>query len=81
MDDAWPNSAANRFKTGTVKKQRVCKGLTLVSGPRMDHKARGFVQNDYVSVFVQNGKGNRLRLTFDGFRGRDFRSDYIPWPG
>jgi len=81
MDNAWPNSTANRFKTGTVKEQRVRKGLALVSSPRMNHKARGFVQNDYVSVFVQNGKGNRLRLTFDGLRGRDFRSDDIPYPG
>jgi hypothetical protein len=43
----------------------------------MNHESRGLVQNDYVLIFVQNGKGNRFRLTSDRFLRRDFGSDNI----
>jgi hypothetical protein len=76
--NARTNLVTNPFKTGKVKEQRIHKGPVLVTSPGMDHESRGLVQNDHVLVFVQNGKGNRFRLTSDGFLGRNFGSDNIP---
>jgi len=83
--NAGAGVVANPLKTWTVKEQRIHKGPALVTSPGMNHESRGLVQNDYVLVFVQNGKGNRFRLTSDRFLRRDFgsdnikRLDQVPW--
>jgi hypothetical protein len=64
-----------------VKEQRIHKGSAFVTGSWVHYKTRRFVQNDHLLVFVENGKGNRFRLTYDRFRGRDFGSDKVPGLG
>jgi hypothetical protein len=77
MDKAWTKVTANAFKIRTVKEQRIHKGLALLSGPRMNHKAGRFVQNDHIPVFVQNRKRDRLGPAYDGLWGRDLSPDNI----
>jgi hypothetical protein len=77
MDNTRASPVANPFKIRTVREQRIHKGPAIVSSPRMNHKPGRFVQNDYILVFVQNRKGDRLGPTCDGFWGRDLRSDNI----
>jgi hypothetical protein len=80
MDNTWANPVPETFKTRTVKEQSIRKGPALMPGPRMNHKPGRFVQNDHVTVFVQNREGHFFRLACDRFWGRDFRSDNIPGP-
>jgi hypothetical protein len=81
MDNPRANPVAEPFKTRTVKEQGIRKGPALVTGPRMNHKPGGFVQNNHIRVFIQDREGDILRLGCDRFLGRDLGSDNVPWPG
>ena len=54
--------------------ERIDEGSRLISGTGMNHKARGFINNDQVFVFVNHSQRDDLGLGFrlDGGRNGGF---------
>ena len=80
MDDSWPDYPVDLREIPAVKEQGIYKGAGINSRTRVNHQARGLVDDDDPWILVEDIQGDILGDYIKSSGWRDGPRDHIPLP-